>query len=114
MRFRFALARMLLSLTAAHAQNPERLRFHTQPGPSPHELPELTPEQKAECLKQAKIKRRVENFRECDDGGCYFNQDPNFVLTPEAETDCRLQQALRRRLQELLKKRLEADRENRK
>jgi hypothetical protein len=114
MIFRFALASLLLSLTTAHAQNPERLRFRTQPGPFPHELPELTPEQKADCLKQARIKRRVEKFRECDDGGCYFNEDPDFVLTQETEMGCRFQKALQRRLEEAHKKMLEAESKSRK
>ena len=58
------------------------------------------------------IKKRRDNFRECDDGGCiFFHNDPDFVFTQEAAMDCRFQKALQRRLEDHHKKRHEAERE---
>jgi hypothetical protein len=107
MRFQFALAGLLLSLTTAHAQNPEGRVVRA--GPHPEELPELTHEEAAKCIQAAKRKNR----RECDDGGCYFNEELNSVQTREAEMGCRFQKALQRRADEARKKLLEAEREMR-
>lgn len=68
-----------------------------------HALPELTPEQKANCISAAK------RSRECDSRGCNFNAAPEFNLTQQQELECRLQQDLQRRAEEARKK-LEAQR----
>jgi hypothetical protein len=88
---------MLLSLAAARAQISQ--------GPRLHVLPELTPEQKANCINAAKRRSR----RECDSRGCNFNAVPEFKLTQQQELECRLQQDLQRRAEEVRKK-LEAQR----
>jgi hypothetical protein len=106
----FALASLLLSPTNAQAQTPERPVFRVTPGPFEHELPELTPEETAKCMQAAKRMNR----RECDDGGCYFNEELSAVQTQKAERGCRFQKALQLRANEARQKLIEADRENRK
>jgi hypothetical protein len=81
MRFRLALASMLLSLAAAHAQTSEAPRVGSvYRGP----LPELTPEQIAECRELARRRGYP-----CDDTRGCFN--PTRDQLASAEQECRLQ-----------------------
>lgn len=99
MRFWLALFALLLSLAVARAQ--------VSQGPRLNELPELTPEQKANCISE--VRRTIR--RECDVHGCYFNSLSEVELTQQQELQCRLQKDLQRRADEARKK-LEADRKN--
>lgn len=96
MRFLFALASMLLSLTAAYAQT-----FTVSREP----LPELTPEQIVECREQARRRGYP-----CDDTRGCFN--PTRDQLASAEQACRFQRRLQLRANEVRKKLLEDERES--
>jgi hypothetical protein len=105
MGFRLALASMLLSLAAAHAQTSEG---PWRVGPVSREpLPELTPEQIAECREQAHRRGYP-----CDNTRGCFNPTPDQLAS--AERDCRLQRSLEIRANEVRKKLLEDERGSRK
>jgi hypothetical protein len=111
MRFLFALASLVLFITAVYAQNPER-PWLVQNGthfwdksltPDLDDL-SLTPEQIAEC--RAQVRRRG---YPCDDTRGCFNPTSEQLAT--AEKECRFQSYLQRRANEAREKLLEAERQ---
>jgi hypothetical protein len=79
MRFWLALFIVALSLMAARAQISQR--------PLSHELPELTPEEEAKCLNEARRRRECDNIL-----GCFSLRDPAELDVVREAAQCRLQQ----------------------
>lgn len=105
MRFWFGLAIVLLFVTAAYAQTSERSLLI---GPVSREpLPELAPEQIAECREHARRRGYP-----CDEARGCFNPTPEQLA--RAEGECRFERRLQLLANEVRKTLLEAERERRK